>query len=264
LVTNATSLLLYCGSNEERFLMNQLVDASHYLPIFTTFISAFFAYDILSRYSQKRKSFHLLWWGIGVAIYGAGTLVESLTTLMGWHEFLFKSWYIVGALLGGAPLAIGSIYLLVGRRAGHVAVAILVTTVTVVSTFVIMSPINYELVQRTVLNSKVLEWQSIRVVSPFINSLAALFLIGGAIHSAATYAKRHETRNRFIGNVLIAIGAILPGVGGYYSRLGHTEVLYLGELLGIILIWLGYRRCQIPVNFENDRKKELIVEPNSR
>jgi hypothetical protein len=49
-----------------------------------------------------------------------------------------------------------------------------------------------------------------------------------------------------VGNLLIAVGAILPGVGGMFSRLGHTEVLYAGELVGIILIWWGYRFCQRP------------------
>jgi len=36
------------------------------------------------------------------------------------------------------------------------------------------------------------------------------------------------------------VGAILPAVGGASSRAGHTEILYILELVGIILIWLGY------------------------
>jgi len=101
----------------------------------------------------------------------------------------------------------------------------------------------------------VLEWQDIRMVSPFINGLAALFLIGGAILSAVRYAKKRETKNRSIGNWYIAIGAILPGIGGSFSRMGHTEVLYIGEFLGIILIWMGYRYCQRPVDLPAEQAR---------
>lgn len=222
-----------------------MVQASHYLPIATTVVSTWFAWIILNRWRDKPEAYHLLWWGLGVATFGIGTLLESLNTLLGWHVEIFKAWYIFGALLGGAPLAIGTIYLQFSRRMGHLAVAVLLTVTTVTSIFVVLSPIQYDLVD-PVLNSKVLAWQQIRMVSPFINGLAAIFLIGGAIYSAVVYARKHAMRNRFIGNVLIAIGAILPGIGGTYSRLGHTEVLYVTELVGIICIFAGYRYCQRP------------------
>ncbi len=86
---------------------------------------------ILARYRHKPESHHLLWWGIGIVTYGVGTLIESLVTLFGWQEALFKAWYIAGALLGGAPLAIGSIYLLLGERAGRIAVVFLLTRFSV-------------------------------------------------------------------------------------------------------------------------------------
>ena len=239
--------------------MDKLVALSHYLPIFTTIISAVFAFLILSRYIAKRQSKQLLWWGVGVAVYGAGTLVESITTLFGWHIIVFKIWYIVGALLGGAPHALGTVYLFFSKKVGDVSTAVLFTVVTVTSVFVILSPVNYTLVDAGIVNSKVLVWQSIRLVSPFINSFAALILIGGALYSAAVFFRRSETRNRFIGNVFIAIGALLPGIGGLYSRLGHTEVLYIGELLGIIAIWTGYKYCQRPAAQKIIAKADLAL-----
>lgn len=44
-----------------------------------------------------------------------------------------------------------------------------------------------------------------------------------------------------IGNIFIAVGAILPGIGGSFTVFGHTEVLYVTEFIGIILIYVGYR-----------------------
>jgi hypothetical protein len=227
--------------------MQRLIELSLYLPILSTLISAAFAWVILARHRHKRSSYHLLWWGIGIVTYGVGTLIESLVTLFGWQSALFKAWYIAGALLGGAPLAVGTIYLLFGRRAGRIAVVLLLTAVGVTSIFVILSPVRIDLVDPTILSGKALAWQSIRRVSPFINSLAALFLVGGAIYSAIRFFGHPESRHVSIGNIFIAVGALLPGVGGMGSRMGHTELLYIAEFIGVILIWIGYKYCQRPL-----------------
>jgi hypothetical protein len=226
--------------------MPRLIELSLYLPILSTLISAAFAWIILARYRLKRQSYHLLWWGIGIGTYGLGTLIESLVTLFGWQSALFKAWYIAGALMGGAPLAVGTIFLLFGARAGRIAVALLLAAVGVTSIFVILSPVRMDLVDPTILSGKALAWQSIRRVSPFINSLAALFLVGGAIYSAIRFFGHSESRHVSIGNIFIAVGALLPGVGGMGSRMGHTELLYIAEFIGVILIWIGYKYCQRP------------------
>ena len=231
--------------------MPRLIELSLYLPILSTLISAAFAWVILARYRLKRQSYHLLWWGIGIGTYGVGTLIESLVTLFGWQSALFKAWYIAGALLGGAPLAVGTIYLLFGRRAGRIAVVLLLAAVGVTSIFVILSPVRMDLVDPTILSGKALAWQSIRRVSPFINSLAALFLVGGAIYSAIRFFGHPESRHVSIGNIFIAVGALLPGVGGMGSRMGHTELLYIAEFIGVILIWIGYKYCQQPLDPTN-------------
>lgn len=227
--------------------METIVTISRYLPIFSTIISACFAWVIFARYRRKPEAYQLLWWGIGVVTYGAGTLIESWNTLFGWSAPLFKAWYIAGALLGGAPLAIGSIYLLHGKRVGHIAVTVLVLVVGITSVFVILSPIRYELVDPHLLSSKVLAWQGIRRVSPFLNTAAFLFLVGGAAYSAVRFFKDPAARNVSIGNIFIALGALLPGIGGMGSRMGHTELLYIGEFIGVILIWVGYNYCLRPL-----------------
>jgi hypothetical protein len=231
--------------------MPRLVEISLYLPILSTIISAAFAWAILARYRLKRQSYHLLWWGIGIGTYGLGTLIESLVTLFGWQSALFKAWYIAGALLGGAPLAVGTIYLLFDRRAGHIAVVLLLAAVGVTSIFVILSPVQMELVDPKMLSGKALAWQSIRRVSPFINSLAALFLVGGAVYSAIRFFSDPDSRRVSTGNIFIAIGALLPGIGGVGSRMGHTELLYIAEFIGVILIWVGYKYCQQPLDATN-------------
>ena len=215
--------------------------AVHYIPIATTLLSVPFAVEIARRNRHYPDRLHLLWWAIGVAIYGIGTLTESLTTLLGWREPIFRVWYISGALLGGAPLAQGSVYLLLPRRRAHVMTAVLLAFVTIAAIAVLLSPIDMARVEPHRLTGRVLVWSWVRRFSPFINLYAVIFLIGGAIVSALRYRRQSGQYHRVIANVLIAIGAILPGIGGAATRFGHTEVLYVTELIGLLLIWRGYR-----------------------
>ena len=154
---------------------------------------------------------------------------------------VFRGWYITGALMGGAPLAQGSVYIHLKRRTADRLAVALVATLVIASACVIASPIRHDLVEPYRLTGKVLEWKWVRSFSPFLNTYAFVFLVGGALISARRYAKALETRNRFTGNVLIAVGALLPGIGGTFTRFGYTEVLYVTELLGLALIMLGYR-----------------------
>jgi hypothetical protein len=215
----------------------------HYLPIGTTLLSAVFFAVLIRRYAMKRSGPHLLWWAAGVAAYGLGTAVESAITVWGNTSVLFKSWYVAGALLGGYPLAQGTVYLLLSRRAAHTLTAVTVPFLALLSFFVILSPIRPEAMHAYRPSGDALEWQWIRFCTPLVNSYAAIFLIGGAILSAGRYAHDATTRHRAIGNILIAFGALLPGIGGGLAKGGLVEGLYLGEFLGIILIWAGYGCC---------------------
>jgi hypothetical protein len=219
----------------------------HYVPILTTALTVPFALEIFGRYRRHPDRVHLLWWAAGVAIYGVGTLTESLTTILGWREGIFRAWYISGALMGGAPLAQGTVYLLLSRRRAHALTVLLVSVITVAATAVILSPIDYTQVESHRLTGRVFGWTWVRLFSPFINLYAVVFLIGGAILSALRYSRDPATRHRMSANVLIAVGAILPGIGGTATRMGYTEVLYVTELAGLVLIWAGYRLSVAPV-----------------
>jgi hypothetical protein len=166
-----------------------------------------------------------------------------LTAVVGWHAPIFRAWYIVGALLGAAPLAQGTVYLMVRRPIAHVLTAALLVTVAIAGTFVVLSPLDlsHASIAQGRLTGAVLEWRWVRRFSPFLNMYAAIFLIGGAIWSAIRYRRVPGARSRVVGNVYIAIGTMLPGIGGTATRFGYTEALYVTELIGLLLVWRGYR-----------------------
>ena len=211
-----------------------------YVPLLTTLLALGFTAALLSRYRAK-GGMHLLWWGLGTATYALGTATEAATTLLGWHAPVFRLWYIAGALLGGAPLAQGTVYLLLPRRTADRLTAGLLTAVCIAAALVLLAPLRLELVETHRLSGRVLGWPWVRAFSPFINLYAFVFLVGGAALSAWRYARRTDTLYRAVGNVLIALGALLPGIGGTFTRFGHTDVLYVTEFLGLCLLWAGYR-----------------------
>jgi hypothetical protein len=212
----------------------------HYIPIVTSVFSIWFGMLLVRRY-RERGGMHHFWWAIGAFAFAAGTITESLTTLFGWHEPIFRAWYISGALFGGFPLAQGTVYLLLDRKKADRLTAIVLSVAIVAAVFVLLSPIDRALVEPHRLAGRVMEWSWVRGFSPFINLYAVIFLVGGAAYSALKYRKVQDMSHRVIGNWLIAIGALLPGIGGSFTRFGHVEVLYVTELLGIVLIYFGYR-----------------------
>jgi len=213
----------------------------HYLPVTTTVVAAAF-FRVLWRHRQRNPfARYVMWWMIGVGLYGLGTLTEALTSIIGWNEPIFRTWYVAGALLGAGPLAQGTVYLLLAKRAADRLAVALVTYVTIAAAFVVATPIVHELVEPNRLSGEVMAWQWVRLFSPLVNLYAVVFLIGGAIWSAWKYWRRGDASSRVRGNVLIAVGAILPGIGGSFARAGVIEVLYVTELIGLLLIWAGYR-----------------------
>ncbi len=214
----------------------------HYMPILTTLFSAFFLIHIGRRY-LGRGGTHLLWWAVGVCTYGLGTLLESIITLAGNTPTLNKMWYVAGAILGGYPLAQGSVFLHFKRRTALILTAISLPFIIIASILVLSSPTNITLLETFRPGGASLEWQWVRILTPFINSYAAIFLIGSAAYSAIRFSKVENGFNRAFGNTFITIGAILPGIGGGMAKAGMVEALYVGEFVGIILIFFGYIVC---------------------
>ncbi|MDO9157477.1 MAG: hypothetical protein Q7U17_11415 [Sediminibacterium sp.] len=116
------------------------------------------------------------------------------------------------------------------------SVFIVVASISVILTPILL-PDNFDYK----LSGKVFEWKWVRYFSPIINIYAFIFLVGGAIYSALKYYRQGIKEAPFRGNIFIAIGGLLPGIGGSFTRAGYVEVLYVTEFLGLVLIYYGYK-----------------------
>lgn len=251
----------------------------HYIPIGTTLIAAAFVVTLLVRASRRHWPPHLNWWAFGVFCYGLGTAFEGTITLFGNAPWLNTGWYWAGAILGGYPLATGSVYLLMNRKAANRLTAVSLVFLIALSVLVFLSPVDAGKLEPHRPSGAALGWQWIRPFTPLINTYAAVFLIGGAVYSSVRFLE-HGSRwqrriavtldalarlvpaisiadllmppstivwpMRALGTALIAFGALLPGIGGGMAKGGIVEALYIGEFTGLILIWVGYELCVRP------------------
>jgi hypothetical protein len=93
----------------------------------------------------------------------------------------------------------------------------------------------------------------IRTLTPFFNIYGVITLVGGAVYSAWIFYRKRVLLHRTIGNILIAVGALAPAFGGAFSRFGIPAALYIGELIGATLIFLGFWRATTPMEEKSNQ-----------
>lgn len=213
-----------------------------FVPYLTAALAGVFTAQLFAHQRRRPGARHLLWWMIGVAVFGLAVLAEALVHHLGWNPWLFRAWYIGGALLGGALLAQGTVYLLLSRRtADRLAIALTVYAV-VAAVFVVLTPLAPDPADPNALTGRVMVWSWVRALTPALNLYAVVFLVGGALFSAIRYWRRRVDSGQFaVGSALIAVGAILPAFRGIVARVGVADTVYLTEFIGLALIYAGYR-----------------------
>jgi len=197
-----------------------------------------------------------------MVFYGVGGFCEAYYGAYGWNPLIFRLWYLFGAILVAAWLGQGTVYLLARRSWANVLMVLLVlgSLYGVFWVFgVELDPSLMTTSQHTgsELSGHAILDSSVRRLTPIFNSYGTLTLVGGAGYSAWLFWRKRVLLHRTIGNILIAVGAILPAFGGTFSRMGLANALYLGELLGAVLIFAGYLRATTPMKTPSDPRQPL-------
>lgn len=221
-----------------------MIKIIEFLPILTTILAMYFTYEIAQHYSKFRTKY-LLWWTIGIFNYGLGTMSESINILIGWNEINLKFWYITGALLGGFTIAQGTVYLLMPGKFGDRTTILWTIYIAIAMACVILTPAGIPEDYSGKMTGASFKWEWVRYFSPFINLYAFIFSFGGAIYAANKYFQQITKESKFIGCIYISFGALLTSIGGVYSKMGYINVLFITELIGLILIYMGYRYVRI-------------------
>ncbi|MBM4422989.1 MAG: hypothetical protein FJ030_06295 [Chloroflexi bacterium] len=223
---------------------------TNYLPFLSTLITFAFAVAVFNRY-RSRKGAHLLLWGIGLALYGLGTFSEAYLSL-GWSDLMLRVWYLTGAMLTAAWLGQGSVHFLVRRRGvalaltAALALASLLSVVGVFTASVNGASFDSHIAISTQYKTMMERNGLTILLTILLNIYGTVWLVGGAIWSAYLFARKQILPHRVIGNVLIAIGALMPASAGTLIRIGFGDWLYLSELLGAAIMFAGFVASTAP------------------
>jgi hypothetical protein len=197
-------------------------------------VSAIFAGLVLSRWLSRRKPYQLAW-SLGLGLYAVAAATQFLAEAYGWTVLTYKAYYLVAALLV-AVLGIGSA-LLLNRRAG---IGFALYTVVVFAGFAITvaGATVYEgaLASAIPVAGNALP-DNVRIFSPMFTIPGSVALIGIAVYS--------YWRTRLSFNLWIGIGGLIVAAGASLTRLDLSPwALYLGELLGIAVMFWGFLASQ--------------------
>lgn len=216
----------------------------NFLPYISTIVTFAFAIAVFNRYRQ-RGGMHLLLWSFGLLLYGIGTLSEVILSLS-FSVFALKLWYLTGAMLTAAWLGMGTVHLLIRKGNTSMILTWVLAGVSILAFILVMiAPVTsaaydvsrpaseqyHEIFSRSGL---------ILLLTILLNIYGTLTLVGGAIYSAYLFWRKRILINRMFGNILIAVGALSPAMGGSLLRAGLTDMLYMSELVGAILMFVGF------------------------
>jgi hypothetical protein len=238
-----------------------------WLPWTSSALSLVFAVLVLRRYA-RRKGLHLLVWGIGMLMYAVGGACEGYHGAFGWHPLVYRLWYLFGAILVAAWLGQGTVYLLARRRWAHALTILLFLgslfgAVRVFGAELEPDQLTTSIHTGSELSGHAIVTPGVRLLTPFFNLYGTVTLVGGAVWSAWIFWRKRILLHRTIGNILIAVGAILPAFGGTFSRMGIPNALYLGELLGALLMFAGFIRATTPIGEQSERAGQREPAPSA-
>lgn len=197
-------------------------------------VSAVFAALVFNQWLARRKPFQIAW-SVGLALYAIAASMQFLAEAEnGWSVAVYKVYYLVAAPLV-AVLGIGST-LLVHRRAG---LGFSLYTVVVFIGFAIA--VAGASVNMTALSSPIPVAGSalpdnVRLFSPLFTIPGSIALIGIAAYS--------YWRTRLLFNLWIGIGALIVAAGGSLARFNLSWALYIGEFVGIAVMFWGFLASQ--------------------
>jgi hypothetical protein len=224
------------------------MDINLVLPFFSTAIMLAFTVFVLQRYLVRRK-LHFLFWGVGLAMFTAGSVGEAYLAVS-WSPWVFFIWYYFGAVLNAAWIGHGTVYLLFRKRWVHALTILLV--IGSFGALVLMLGIMPKLGATVFTSTRPISEQyrfimpspteggTVRLTTPFFNIYGLITLVGGALWSAYLFWRKRVLPNRVVGNILIAAGALSIGLASTLTRLGYGSYLYLGELVAAILMFAGF------------------------
>ncbi|MGZ8597809.1 MAG: hypothetical protein ACXWX4_10175 [Actinomycetota bacterium] len=219
-------------------------------PLVAAVVAAVFAGLVARQYATRRRPYQLAW-AISLVLYAAASLAVVLGVSGGWTTGEFQIYWALGAVLNVPFLAGGELMLLVRNRTAQAAIWVVLVFLTAYTVSVLRGATfdGAALAQDLPSGKHVFGDGSAAHRLPQLISIPSyLVLLGGALWSAWLMRGRPELRDRFVGTLLIALGAtVIAGFGSAFAALGFLAAFSVSLAAGITVMFIGFLRAGRPV-----------------
>lgn len=218
-------------------------------PLVAAGMAFVFAWLLLRQFIERRRPYQLLW-SVALLMYALASVAAVIGVLHDWSPFVFGVYWALGAVLNVPFLAAGELQLLARNRTVDTVVYV-VLVFLVAYVVAVLRGANVDaaaLTDRLPSGKHVFgDGTSAHRLPQLISIPSFTILLLGALWSAWTMRGRPELRDRFIGTLLIAVGASVVAGGATFAALGNLPGFCITLVAGIALMFAGFLRASRPV-----------------
>ena len=203
-----------------------------------------FALSTLERWIDRRRP-HELAWTVALAMFSIGAGALWLGAANGWNAATFRFFYLFGAILNVPFLALGTIYLLGGKRRGDAWAVVIALGGAFAGGVLAVAPMRAAVPAHRLPQGSEVFGPLPRVLAAVASGAGAMVVLGGAAWSAwrlfGGRTSRPGAGRLAAANGIIAFGTLVLGASGLLnSVLGQMEGFAVTLTLGITLLFVGF------------------------
>ncbi len=212
------------------------------LAFVATAIATLFAQATAVRWSRSRAP-HQGAWTIALALFALASAALATGASTGWDKGTFRAFFLLGAVLNVPWLALGTVYLLMGRTVGNRVRMGLVFFSGLALGVMLTAPMHGTISPDQIPVGKDVFGPLPRALAGVGSGVGAIVVFGGAAWSAVRFARARRPGSGKLagGNGLIALGTLVLSSGGLLQGIvGSDEAFALTLVAGIALIYAGF------------------------
>ncbi|HET8570045.1 MAG TPA: hypothetical protein VFM93_13785 [Candidatus Limnocylindria bacterium] len=205
--------------------------------LLSALVSAVFGAVVFAQYRRRRRPYQEAW-AIGLAMFAAAAASGAAAKAGGATEDEYRLFYLFGAILNVAWLALGTLYVTASRRVGDIGLVAVYLFSVVAVLAVFTSPVDLSAAVDT---GKGFDQAPLpRILAGIGSGVGSVVLIGGALWSAWRFLRARRDGRRALANVVIAAGVLIAAVGGTAAFTGASGVVEWTNLIGVSVMFVGF------------------------
>ena len=208
------------------------------LALLAALVASAFALDLWLDYRRRPRP-HIAAYSAGMTMFAVATWAFFIGLNFGWTGPGYRTFYLFGAILNIPFLALGSMFLVVGRRSGHVmaislgAFTAISTTLTTTVPFAKPPPVT------GIPHAIFADGFGPKLFAIIGGAAGTTILVVLALVSVFRFWKRN--RRIVWGNLLVLAGTLAAASGGTGLALGESSAFAVSLMAAVTLIWAGYK-----------------------